>query len=93
MPKSEFEKNAFDHSINRYKGIVHEEEQYDYPKVILGRLKKLEAEIAIDLEELEKMLGRIKSMELNHRGPRKLRVFCACLSSVNLCALCGQLLR
>ena len=28
----------------------------DSPKVILGRLKKLEAEIASDLEELEAML-------------------------------------
>ncbi len=35
--------------------IVHEEEQYDAPKVILKRLKKLEAEIASDLEELEAM--------------------------------------
>ena len=51
------EENAFDLSITRYKEIVHEKELYDSPKVILGRLKKLEAEIAIDLEELEKMLG------------------------------------
>ena len=29
----------------------------DSPKVILGRLKKLEAEIASELEELETMLG------------------------------------
>ena len=29
----------------------------DSPKVILGRLRKLEAEIASDLEELEAMLG------------------------------------
>ncbi|MFM7165026.1 MAG: N-6 DNA methylase [Planctomycetaceae bacterium] len=57
VPKSEIEENGFDLSINRYKEIVHEEEQYDSPKVILGRLKKLEAEIAADLEELEEMLG------------------------------------
>lgn len=56
VPKSEIEENAFDLSINRYKEIVHEEEQYDTPKVILGRLKKLEAEIATDLEELEALL-------------------------------------
>ena len=56
VPKSEIEENAFDLSINRYKEIVHAEEQYDSPKVILGRLKKLEAEIATDLEELEAML-------------------------------------
>ena len=57
VPKSEIEENAFDLSINRYKEIVHKEEQYDSPKVIIGRLKKLEAEIANDLAELERMLG------------------------------------
>ncbi|MCC7335148.1 MAG: SAM-dependent DNA methyltransferase, partial [Pirellulaceae bacterium] len=57
VPKSEIEENAFDLSINRYKEVVHEEEQYDTPKVILGRLKKLEAEIATDLEQLEALLG------------------------------------
>ncbi|MBL8889744.1 MAG: hypothetical protein JNL67_07175 [Planctomycetaceae bacterium] len=46
VPKSEIEETAFDLSINRYKEIVHKEEQYDSPKVIIGRLKKLEAEIA-----------------------------------------------
>ena len=55
--KSEIEENAFDLSINRYKEIVHEEEQYDSPKVILGRLKKLESEIASDLNDLEAMLN------------------------------------
>lgn len=57
VPKSELEENDFDLSINRYKEVVHEEEEYDPPKVILGRLKQLEAEIASDLEELESMLG------------------------------------
>lgn len=57
VPKSDFEENAFGLSFNRYKEIVHEEVQYDPPKKILGRLKKLEAEIASDLEELEAMLG------------------------------------
>ena len=56
VPKSEIKENAYDLSINRYKEIVHEEEQYDSPKVILARLKKLEAEIASDLKELEAML-------------------------------------
>lgn len=57
VPRSEIEENAFDLSINRYKEIVHEEEKYDKPKVILSRMKTLEAEIAFDLEELEGMLG------------------------------------
>jgi len=57
VPKAEIVENKYDLSLNRYKEIVHEEVQYDPPKVILARLKKLEAEIARDLEELEAMLG------------------------------------
>ncbi|MCA8988718.1 MAG: SAM-dependent DNA methyltransferase [Planctomycetaceae bacterium] len=57
VPKAEIADNGYDLSINRYKEIVHEEVQYDSPKKILGRLKKLEAEIAKDLNELEAMLG------------------------------------
>ena len=55
--KKEIEENKYDLSINRYKEIVHEEVEYDPPKKILKRLKKMEAEIASDLEELGAMLG------------------------------------
>lgn len=57
VPKREIADNDYDLSLNRYKEIVHEEVKYDPPKVILARLKKLEAEIAKDLKELEAMLG------------------------------------
>ena len=57
VPKKEIEENKYDLSINRYKEIVHEEVEYDPPKTILKRLKKMESEIAKDLEELEAMLG------------------------------------
>jgi type I restriction enzyme M protein len=57
VPKQEIVDNGYDLSINRYKEIVHEEVHYDPPKVILGRLKELEKEIANDLKELEAMLG------------------------------------
>jgi type I restriction enzyme M protein len=57
VPKAEIAENRYDLSLNRYKEIVHEEVRYDPPKEILARLKKLEAEIASDLEELETMLG------------------------------------
>lgn len=57
VPKSDIVEAGYDLSLNRYKEIVHEEIQYDPPKKILGRLKKLEAEIATDLKELEAMLG------------------------------------
>lgn len=48
--------NKFDLSINRYKEVVYEEEEYEDPKVILQRLKALEKEIMADLDELEGML-------------------------------------
>lgn len=57
VPKSDIVSNDYDLSLNRYKEIVHEEVQHESPKKILARLKKLEAEIAKDLEELERMLG------------------------------------
>ncbi|MBT7444972.1 MAG: N-6 DNA methylase [Methylococcales bacterium] len=48
--------NKYDLSINRYKEVPYEEEAYDPPKEILGRLKALENEIITDLDELEGML-------------------------------------
>jgi type I restriction enzyme M protein len=52
----EIRDNKYDLSINRYKEVLYEEEQYGPPKEILARLKKLEIEIAKDMEALEKML-------------------------------------
>ncbi|WJT10649.1 type I restriction-modification system subunit M [Vibrio harveyi] len=46
----------YDLSINRYKEVVYQEESYEDPKVILGKLKALENEILKDLNELEGML-------------------------------------
>lgn len=48
--------NKYDLSINRYKEVVYKEEQYEEPKVILGKLRALEKEILGDLDELEGML-------------------------------------
>jgi type I restriction enzyme M protein len=57
VPKADIIEQDYDLSLNRYKEIVHEEVKYDSPKTILKRLKKLEAEIDTDLQELEAMLG------------------------------------
>lgn len=46
----------YDLSLNRYKEQVHVAQKYDAPRVILARLKALEAEIQRDLEALEGML-------------------------------------
>ena len=48
--------NKYDLSINRYKEVVYQQEEYEDPKVILQRLKGLEREIMADLDELEGML-------------------------------------
>ena len=46
VPKDEIADNGYDLSLNRYKEIVYEEVEYDPPKVIIGRLRELEEEIA-----------------------------------------------
>ena len=56
VDKSEIADNKYDLSINRYKEVVYEEEQYDPPKEILQRLMDLEAEIQVELKELGGML-------------------------------------
>ena len=48
--------NKYDLSINRYKKVVYQQEEYEDPKVLLQRLKGLEQEILVDLDELEGML-------------------------------------
>jgi len=48
--------NKYDLSINRYKEVVYQQEEYEDPKMILQRLKGLEQEIMADLDELEGML-------------------------------------
>lgn len=49
-------KEGYDLSINRYRESNHVAVEYDAPKVILGRLRALQEEIAADIEELGGML-------------------------------------
>ena len=56
VSKDEIAANKYDLSINRYKEVVYEEEHYDPPKEILGKLVALENEILADLKQLEEML-------------------------------------
>ncbi|MCC6651670.1 MAG: SAM-dependent DNA methyltransferase [Candidatus Eisenbacteria bacterium] len=56
VPVADIREKNFDLSINRYKETVHEEVKYESPKVIIGKLRALEAEIAKDLKALEGML-------------------------------------
>ncbi|HGV2762710.1 TPA: SAM-dependent DNA methyltransferase, partial [Escherichia coli] len=56
VPKADIAAQKYDLSINRYKEVVYQAEEYEDPKVILKRLKDLEKEILADLDELEGML-------------------------------------
>ena len=57
VPKAEIAGHDYDLTINRYKEVAYEAVEYDPPKVILKRLRKLEAEIAAGRVELEGLLG------------------------------------
>jgi type I restriction enzyme M protein len=56
VPVAEIRARSFDLSINRYNEAVHEDAKHESPKVILRKLRELEAEIAKDLKALEGML-------------------------------------
>jgi len=56
VPKSDIVGNDYDLSINRYREVVHAQVQFDPPREILSELKKLEGEIMLGMEELERML-------------------------------------
>lgn len=56
VDKADIASNKYDLSINRYKEVVYEEEEYDPPKEILQRLMDIETEIQNELKELETML-------------------------------------
>lgn len=53
----EIHANAYDLSLSRYHEPVHEEEEHEPPRTILARMKRLEAEVQRDLDELEGLLA------------------------------------
>jgi type I restriction enzyme M protein len=56
VPVQEIIGNDYDLSINRYKEVVYEEVQYDPPKLILQRIKGLQAAMDKSIADLETML-------------------------------------
>ena len=56
VPAEEIRKSNYDLSLNRYKEMVYEEDEYELPDVILGRMKLLNDDITSDLIILEEML-------------------------------------
>ncbi|MDP4537046.1 class I SAM-dependent DNA methyltransferase [Alkalimonas collagenimarina] len=56
VPLQEIIDKNYDLSINRYKEVVYEEVKYDPPKVILQRIKDLQAAMDKGIADLEAML-------------------------------------
>jgi len=54
----EIRENAYNLSINKYKEIEYEEVVYEKPEVILKQISKLEKEIVLGIEELEKAIEK-----------------------------------
>jgi type I restriction enzyme M protein len=56
VPKSDIVAENYDLSMSKYKEDVFEETVYEKPDVILAKLKTMEAEITVELNELERIL-------------------------------------
>lgn len=56
VPKEEIAENNYDLSINRYKGIVYEEIEYEAPERIIGYVRELEEEIYAGLDRIGKLV-------------------------------------
>ncbi len=57
VSKKEIEDNEYDLSINKYKEVEYKAVEYPPTSEIMANLKELEAQIKIEMDELEKMLG------------------------------------
>ena len=56
VPKQEIVDNDYDLSINKYKEIEYEKVEYPPTSEIMAEIRRLEAEIKQNLDELEAML-------------------------------------
>ena len=56
VPVEEIRENGYDLSINRYKEMVYDEVEYEEPEVIVEKIRGLEEDILLGLEEIEKLV-------------------------------------
>lgn len=56
VPVEEIRENGYDLSINRYKEIVYDEVEYEEPQVLIEKIRKLEEEILVGIDEIEKLV-------------------------------------
>ena len=58
VPKEEIVSNDYDLSINKYKQTEYKPVEYPPTSEILAELRKLEAEIKVEMDGLEKLLNQ-----------------------------------
>lgn len=56
VPVEEIRENGYDLSINRYKEIVYDEVEYEEPIVLIERIRELEEDISLGIDEIEKLV-------------------------------------
>lgn len=56
VPVEEIRENGYDLSINRYKEMVYDEVEYEKPSVLIEKIRELEKDILLGLEEIEKLV-------------------------------------
>lgn len=56
VPKQEIVDNDYDLSINKYKKVEYKVVEYPSTQEIMAKIEKIEAEIAVEMEELKKLL-------------------------------------
>lgn len=57
IPIEEIKENGYDLSINRYKEIIYDEVEYEEPLVIIDKVRELERDILLALDEIEKLVN------------------------------------
>ena len=58
VPYKEIKEQNYDLSISKYKEIEYEEMEYEEPSIIITNIEEHEKQIAINLQELKKLLER-----------------------------------
>jgi len=56
VPAKDIRDNNYDLSINRYKEVVHEQQEYEKPEVIIEQIEQLDSERQLILKELKSLL-------------------------------------
>ena len=58
VSKKEIEDNDYDLSINKYKEVEYKEVEYPPTSEIMANIRKIEKQIAMEMDELEKLLNK-----------------------------------